>query len=530
MLIKINGEDVDIPEGSTIKEAIEISNAPYNKGSIVCLIKGESEIQSNILKYKIKTPKGSILIELEVSEKSKPLTDFFKENYSQFISNNVRWETSNEVAIGPVSSNFEPSHDEFAYFDNEVLISLSGFSNEATHIIFVKDDHSNVYGVPKYSDRGVFARVIGGRKTLFSLTDDDEILAIEPIIERSTVKDSTGGSNLDEVLEEGNQLFTYVLFEPNFNSPKSVEHLFSLIRNDKIEVSFESNSFVGFYELTGLTKDKEEITERKRGTVTLRNDGNGKGRVYIYREDRVRAETHTNYREDRVRAETHTNLATVKQGMELFDIAKKGDLITVRSSPDRIQLMMMTQKDAEEKLKDLGINHIRSGNVEDDAIIVTQEPASTVGILENGEVTTFGLASDELLKVKLTDKAPRTRWYLEKITGLAEKPVGTLKVYFAVPDMNMFMFHGNNEESKGLIPENNPTDVVKAGQIAVTNMSRKNLGLIGIRTVDTTDFGPTGEPFSATNVVGEVVGNIEGLNKLKDGSTLYIYEVYEEDE
>ena len=517
MLIKINGEDVDIPEGSTIKDAIEISNAPYKKGSIVCLIKGESEIQSNILKYKIKTPKGSILIELEVSEKSKPLTDFFKENYSQFISNNVRWETSNEVAIGPVSSSFEPSHEEFAYFDNEVLISLSGFSAEATHIIFVKDDHKNVYGVPKYSDRGVFARVIGGRKTLFSLTDDDEILAIEPVIERSTVRESTGGSNLDEVLEEGNQLFTYVLFEPNFNSPKSVEHLFSLIRNDKIEVSFESNSFVGFYELTGLTKEKEEITERKRGTVTLRNDGFGKGRVYIYREDRVRAET-------------HTNLATVKQGMELFDIAKEGDFITVRSSPDRIMLMMMTQKEAEEKLASLGITHVRTGNEDDDAIVVTQEPESTVGIIEAGEVTTFGLASDELLKIKLTNDAPRTRWYLEKITGLAEKPVGTLKVYFAVPDMNMFMFHGDNDESKGLIPENNPTDMMKAGEIGVTNMSKKNVGLIGIRTIDTTDFGPTGEPFSATNVVGEVVGNIEGLNKLKDGSTLYIHEVYEDEE
>lgn len=517
MLIKINGEDVDIPEGSTIKDAIELSNAPYKKGSIVCLIKGESEIQSNILKYKIKTPKGSILIELEVSEKSKPLTDFFKENYSLFISNNVRWETSNEVAIGPVSSNFEPSHDEFAYFDNEVLISLSGFSNDATHIIFVKDDHSNVYGVPKYSDRGVFARVIGGRKTLFSLTDDDEILAIEPVIERSTVKESTGGSNLDEFLEEGNQLFTYVLFEPNFNSPKSVEHLFSLIRNGKIEVSFESNSFVGFYELTGLTKEKEEITERERGTVTLRNDGFGKGRVYIYREDRVRAET-------------HTNLATVKQGMELFDIAKKGDFITVRSSPGIIQLMMLTQKEAEEKLKELGINHIRTGNEDDDAIVVTQEPENTVGILENKEVSTFGLAADELLKVKLTDNAPRTRWYLEKITGLAEKPVGTLKVYFAVPDMNMFMFHGDTDESKGLIPENTPVDKMEAGEIGVTNMSRKNLGLIGIRTIDTDEFGPTGEAFSATNVVGKVVGNIEGLNKLKDGSTLYIYEVYEEDE
>lgn len=57
MLIKINGDMTEIPEGSTIREAIEISKAPYSKGSIVCLIKGESEIQSNILKYKIKTPK-----------------------------------------------------------------------------------------------------------------------------------------------------------------------------------------------------------------------------------------------------------------------------------------------------------------------------------------------------------------------------------------------------------------------------------------------------------------------------------------
>ena len=515
MLIKINGEDADIPEGSTIKEAIELSNAPYSEGSIVCLIKGESEIQNNILKYKIKTPKGSILIELEVSEKSQPLTDFFKENYSQFISNNIRWESSNEVAIGPVSSSFEPSHEEFKYFDNDVLISLSGFSNEATHVIFVKDDHSNVYGVPKYSDRGVFARVIGGRKTLFSLTASDEILDIQPVIERSTVRDSTGGSNLDEVLEEGNQLFTYVLFEPNPKSPASVEHLFSLTRNNKIEVNFESNSFVGFYELTGLTKEKEDVTERKRGTVTLRNEGNGKGRVYVYREDRVRAET-------------HTNIAKVKLGMELFDIAKEGDTITVISDPERIMLMMMSQKEAQDYLESLGVSQIRTGLEDDDAIIVSQEPEFTINILENKEVTTFGLASDELIKVKLTDNAPRTRWYLEKITGLAEKPVGTLKVYFAVPDMNMFMFHGDTDESKGLIPENIPVDIMKAGEIGVTNMSRKNLGLIGIRTIDSNEFGPTGEAFSATNVVGEVVENIEGLNKLKDGSTLYIYEVYDE--
>ncbi len=517
MLIKINGEMQEIPEGSTIKEAIEFSNAPYSEGSIVCLIKGESEIQSNILKYKIKTPKGSILIELEQNEKSEALVDFWKNNYKNFISQNVRWDSSNEVAIGPVNSNFEPSHDEHQYHDNDVLISLSGFSNEATHVIFIKDDIVNTYGVPMYSDDGVFAKVIGGRKTLFSLTAADEILDIEPIVERSTVKESTGGSNLDEVLKEGNQLFTYVLFKPNEKSPNSVEHLFSLIRNDRIQVSFDSNSFVGFYELEGLSKEVEDITERRRGTVTLRNEGKGKGKIYVYREDRVNAKT-------------HTNIATVAQGMELFDIAGEGDFITVKSDPERIMLMMMTQKEAEDYLNDLGIEQERTGLTDDDAVIVIQKPENTIEILKEQKVTTFGILDEDLIRVKLTDDAPRTRWYFEKITNLAEKPVGTLKVYFAVPDMNLFMFQGDSNESKGLVPENTPTDLIESGTIGITNMSKKNVGYIGVRTIDSDEFGPTGEPFNATNIVGEIISNIESLNKLKDGQTLYIYEVYDDAE
>ena len=35
MLIKINGDMTEIPEGSTIREAIEISKAPYSKGYLL---------------------------------------------------------------------------------------------------------------------------------------------------------------------------------------------------------------------------------------------------------------------------------------------------------------------------------------------------------------------------------------------------------------------------------------------------------------------------------------------------------------
>ncbi len=44
MLVKINGEDLDLPNGSTIGEAIDFSNAPYDDGSIICLIKGKKRI------------------------------------------------------------------------------------------------------------------------------------------------------------------------------------------------------------------------------------------------------------------------------------------------------------------------------------------------------------------------------------------------------------------------------------------------------------------------------------------------------
>ena len=48
MLIKINGEEIDVAEGSSIQDVIEETNAPYTPGSIVCLIKGKKELEKNI--------------------------------------------------------------------------------------------------------------------------------------------------------------------------------------------------------------------------------------------------------------------------------------------------------------------------------------------------------------------------------------------------------------------------------------------------------------------------------------------------
>ncbi|MDR2624482.1 MAG: methanogenesis marker 3 protein [Methanobrevibacter sp.] len=509
MLVKVNGEEIDLPEKSTIKDAIEKTNAPYNPKSIISLIKGTKEFEQNITKYKIKTPKGNIIIEL-VSNASE-LTDLWRNSYLKFENKKIRWTTSNEIAAGPIVTCLTPSTEEFRYRKGDVILSLSGFSNESTHLIIFKEDSTGVYGVPGIN-QGVFAKVVGGKRTLNDLTSDDRIVEIEGVIERRSVTDSSNISDLNTILSEGNQIFTYVLVEPNQDSPQSVEHLFSLIEDDTIKVDYESNSFIGFYRMEGLGKDSEHSTMRKRGSVTLRNTGKGIGRIYIYREDRVQSPA-------------HTIVGFVRSGMELIDIANTGDFITVKTDPERIMAMSMTQKEAKEFLAIQNIEQIREGVLDDDALVVGQDPTTTIDILKEKKVRTMGIVKDNLVSVNIYDEdAPRSSLYFKKVTNLIEKPIGTLKIHFAVANMKISIFEGNSKEAKGLVPENTPKDKVYSGTLGITNMSRKNVGLIGVRFEDNSEYGPTAEPFDGTNIVGKITTDFEVLAKLKDGDMVYLKE------
>ena len=510
MLIKINGEEIDVAEASTIQDVIAETNAPYTPGSIICLIKGKKELEKNISKYKIKTNKGSIIIQLDESDEAKPLVDVWKNQYDDFVDLDIRWSTSTEVAIGPIVTDLEPTSDEFKYYEGDVVLSLSSFSNESTHLIMLKENTTNVYSVPPYN-KGIFARVIGGKKTLDILTDDDKVTGIEPIIERSTTTDSASVSDLSTVLEEGNELYTYISFEIDEDSPVCVEHLFSLIKDGRIKVSYDSESFVGFYDLQGIEKPKEDTTQRTRGTITVRNDGVGVGRLFIYRENRVLTPN-------------HTTVGRVVNGMEIIDIAKENDFITVKSEQKRLMLLNKTQREATEILSQAGIEHMIDGLVDDDAIIVEQTPKHTIDILKEGNVITKAVSKEEICTIKFTDNAPRSVRYFKFLSGLLENPVGKIKVHFAVPGMHIVIFEGDKKLAKGLVPENNPVDKVIRGQIGITNMASKSVGLIGIRFEDNVEFGPTAESFEATNIIGDITSDYDYIEKLKEGVVVYVTE------
>ena len=508
MLVNINGKDFDLKEGSTIQDAIDISNSYYIPGSIICLIKGKKEFERNINKYKIKTTKGSIIIEMSDKEEALPLVNVWKEKFQDIINLNIRWSTSNEIAIGPIVTDLTPTKERHEYSDNDVLLSLSSFSSESTHIIFIKDNISNVYATPS-ENKGIFAKVVGGRKNIDLLTEKDNIIDVEPVIERNTIVDSSGVSDLNTVLKEGNQIFTYVSMDINEKSPVCVEHLFSLIGDGKLKVDFESNSFLGFNALEGINKPKENSIGRSRGTVTVRSEGKGVGKLYIYREGRILSPH-------------HTNVGEILHGMELIDISKKGDYISIKSEQKRIMALGKTQKEVSTLLESIGIEHIKEGLVDDEAIIVEQDPLVTIDILKEGKLKTKGINKNNLANIEFSNKAPRTEWYFKKLTGLAEKPIGKLKVHFPIPDMKLFMFKGDNKTAKGLIPENIPEKIVESKTICVTNMARKNVGIIGIRFEDNNEFGPTGEPFNGTNIVGKIEIDFDNIKKIKEGEILYV--------
>jgi putative methanogenesis marker protein 3 len=300
--------------------------------------------------------------------------------------------------------------------------------------------------------------------------------------------------------------------DANPEASLSFEHFLKIIEDGTFNVDYESESFIGNYLLKGLEKDSEIIEKRKRGAVTLRNQGNGVGRVYIYREDRVSVPT-------------HNIIGYVTKGLQILDIVNENDKITVLTNPKKISTVALTQKEADEYLDNLGIDHERDGVTDDDAVIVAQEPNYTLQINDSKHIKTLGVPPEEFVEIELyEDESPSTVWYFRKITGLLDGDVGHLRVDMAIKEMDILMFNAVKNEAKGLIPEKTPEKIVNAWDICVSNMACKHVGNIGIRFVDNSEFGPTGESFNSTNVIGRVVSGFDNLKSFKEGDTIYVKE------
>jgi UPF0288 family protein (methanogenesis marker protein 3) len=209
----------------------------------------------------------------------------------------------------------------------------------------------------------------------------------------------------------------------------------------------------------------------------------------------------------------------------LADVAGVGDKIAVVVEPKRLDILGKTHDEARELLEKHGIKMKRSGDSSDTALIAQHNPQNTLDIYKKGEVDCFGISQSQLVMVRFFyDSAPNSIRYFKRVTGLELRRFGLLKVYFSTSKMDMILFKGDEALAKGLLPENTPTGSVNTGVIGVTNAVKKFTGMIGVRFTTSDRFGPTAESFEGTNIIGEVIENLEMLKGLKDGKEAYVVE------
>ncbi|HEY9245605.1 MAG TPA: methanogenesis marker 3 protein, partial [Candidatus Methanoperedens sp.] len=154
-----------------------------------------------------------------------------------------------------------------------------------------------------------------------------------------------------------------------------------------------------------------------------------------------------------------------------------------------------------------------------------QDPDTTIEIMNEGSITGLGVKSDKIIDVRLYyDSAPLTLDFFRHSLRLKDRPLGPLPVYYIYENTFLFRSPKEAETYKEINPENVPKTKVAAGEIAVTNQAAKRYGMIGVKLVDDEKYGPTGEKFECTNIIGKVIepGRLRGI---KEGDIVYIREV-----
>jgi putative methanogenesis marker protein 3 len=504
MIIHVNSEPVEITAASLLSDALK--NRPYHIGSLVALIRSTESMKRETDEFDLVTPYGPIRLKLNGSKYAA----LFREIAREIVAKKVRWQTSKVLAIGSFPTQIEVSHDRAKYERYDCFFALGGFDSKSTYLMVAKSDHEGQYGSPE----AVIGRITRGRHILALMREGETLQDVMPVVEefqeRSTVVTDDPKHKLDGI----DAIETFVKVKLDKESPVASEHFLVNTEKGVLPVTERTETYCACSSDLDVNLIKEKSVIREPGVVTVRNEGSGMGRIYFYLTRRQISNA-------------HSIVGQVTYGFELLRSAPVGSKLTLVTDPARIMVIGMSQLSGQKSLEGRGLRQRRTGDTADEAIIVEQEPELTLEALHEDEIETRGVRGDQINDLVLTqEKSPQTYRYFRKMTGLDHKPIGTMKVYFTFPDMPLVSFTGDSRLAASLLPENPFVDRSLPGELAVTNMSRPNRGLIGIRLEESDEFGSTGEERYGTNVVGKLVSSLELLKKdLAEESIIYVREV-----
>ncbi|HJJ35657.1 MAG TPA: methanogenesis marker 3 protein [Methanocorpusculum sp.] len=504
--IILNGETVTVPSGTTLSTLLP--NHP--KGCAVVLLKPATASQEKTSRIRLKTTAGDVVIEV-----------FKGVSFPQISPENLRihFEDKNAAAFGPFPSQFVPAMEEYRFPRGCVFLGSGGYDPGRSYLMFSKNEHKGDHGTA--ADGGVIGKVIFGLGIMNRWKHGDRVLSIEQVFSSVDADNAETVTNLSRKVEDGMQIFSSLTITAegfsddasaiSTETAESVDHLLFVLKNGRYVVDRSSSTYIRDHAEGKLEVPQELQKPRREGVVTARTKGKSSGAIYIYTAD---VQSHP----------AHSKVGTVTSGIELARFAAPGNNLQITLNPPLIDLRGMLLKDAVAEAKSRGLKVMADNRDVESRVVIDQKPATTLEVLKEGKVSLYTKGLDEVIDITLDyENAPLSVDLFRRVTGLKRYPVGTLPFIYNV-DEEMYLFKPVFPKGVNIIPENCPTKAAAIDAIALSNDSRPAQGIVGVRLAKNAEFGPTGEPFSGTNIIGRVIDK-DKLAKMKEGSDIYIREV-----
>lgn len=504
--VLLDGNRVDISPGATLGDLLP----GHDPALSVAVIRPGTTSSSETRQFLLKTTAGEIVVEVSGGEHAFSMSDIP-------LDLTVRWEDRQALSLGHFSGHFTSSRRPYRYERGDLILGCGGYDSSRSLLIFARRTHSADYGAS--ADGGRLGQVISGRGVVDRLGSGDRILGVEPVISFSESVDALTTNDLKYPVTDGMEIISRLNIEVQgydnvtgdiFNdASESAEFLLLALRSGKITCSQRLSTHIRCDTLAGTAVPYEVGAPRREGSVLMRTSGKNQGSIYIYTEDLPRSLA-------------HTVVGQVIHGIEIAKIARDGESFGVSVTPTKFDLIGISLGEATKIAAEHGVV-ITPDREGDDRIVIVQDPAHTLDVLAQKQVGVRTVPDSQVIDITLDDHAaPDTCRIFREITGLKYHPVGKMPLFFAFDDV--YLFQTKIPKTTNIKPENTPDDVVPAGILAMTNESRKGVGMVGVRTSENSEFGPTSEPFSGTNVMGTVV-DTQKLSVLQEGDMVYFREV-----
>ena len=516
MQIFLNGEAKDVPQGTTLSTLLPSHPA----GCGVAILRpgvtasGDVETPRDTSHLRFTTTAGDIVVELLPGVVLPvPTGDVSNANLR------VHWEDKYAVAFGPFRADFIPDHQSYRYDRGVLCLGCGGYDSGTSYLMFSRLQHMGEHGAA--SGGAILGTVISGSGIMNRWRTGERMTKIEHVFTSVDKTNAVVTTDLSLEVEDGMQIFSEILINAegykedhsaiDTSCTKSVEHLLFALRNTEYLIDRTASTYIRDHAEGKLAVPMELQKPRREGTVTVRTSGKSSGAIYIYTKD-IPSNQH------------HTRTGTVVRGIELARFANVGTKLSVKVVPEQLDLRGLPLGEAVARAKARGLRVLADNRDVDGRVVIDQNPATTLEVLKEGKVALSTVALEDVIDITLDyEHAPRTVDLFRRVTGLKIYAIGSMPFFYNIDD-EMYLFKPKFASNVNIIPENVPKQPVPPYSLAVTNDARKARGMTGVRSVANEEYGPTGEPFEGTNVIGTVL-DIDKLPLIKDGSTVFIREV-----